>query len=493
MSSSSLMGVLAVAKVNPRVIVVAVVVTALVGIGYFVNKQRERERTTLSGFFESQPAQLSSRSGGRVAKIEVLEGQAVEAGKTVVVLEANSSQAQSASMRAQADQAQAAYRSAVSGRSEDISRQQGQVRDLEAQLEKLKRGARPEEMAAAAAKLRQADAQFREVVNGPRPDEIARARAALRQSQARLAKAQAGASAPERERARVQIAGAKTQEELARKEAERQKFLFESGAVARQAYERARAAYDAAVKQREALEQSLRDLNTRPEDIQSAASEVVQARAQLSLLEKGSRPETISAARANRDHARENLLLLQRGSRSEDIVSAGAKLQQARVSLKALQTGSGESKIAQAKASAAAAESAYKASIETTKERFVTMPKLGVVDRVLIADGDLVSPGQPLLRISYAGDLYLRVYVPEAQLARVKVSDFASLTIDGVEGEVMAVVESISRQGEFTPANLQTPDERGKQVFPVRLRLKKPDARVKPGMYASIRSLGTVR
>jgi hypothetical protein len=77
--------------------------------------------------------------------------------------------------------------------------------------------------------------------------------------------------------------------------------------------------------------------------------------------------------------------------------------------------------------------------------------------------------------------------------AGVKVGDSASLTIDGVEGEVTAVVESISRQGEFTPANLQTPDERGKQVFPVRLRLKKPDPRVKPGMYASIRSLGTVR
>jgi HlyD family secretion protein len=51
---------------------------------------------------------------------------------------------------------------------------------------------------------------------------------------------------------------------------------------------------------------------------------------------------------------------------------------------------------------------------------------------------------------------------------------------------VSAEVESVASRGEFTPANLQTPEERGKQVFGIRLRLKQPDARVKAGMYATV-------
>jgi hypothetical protein len=52
------------------------------------------------------------------------------------------------------------------------------------------------------------------------------------------------------------------------------------------------------------------------------------------------------------------------------------------------------------------------------------------------------------------------------------------------------VVDSVSTQGEFTPANLQTPDDRGKQVFGVRLRLATPDLRVKAGMAATVKQIG---
>ena len=43
------------------------------------------------------------------------------------------------------------------------------------------------------------------------------------------------------------------------------------------------------------------------------------------------------------------------------------------------------------------------------------------------------------------------------------------------------------------PANLQTPSDRGKQVFAVRLRLKRPDARVKAGMYTTVKQIGKWR
>jgi HlyD family secretion protein len=62
--------------------------------------------------------------------------------------------------------------------------------------------------------------------------------------------------------------------------------------------------------------------------------------------------------------------------------------------------------------------------------------------------------------------------------------------VDGIPEPIPARVESIATQGEFTPANLQTPEERGKQVFGVRIRLRQPDDRVKPGMYVTVKRLG---
>ena len=114
------------------------------------------------------------------------------------------------------------------------------------------------------------------------------------------------------------------------------------------------------------------------------------------------------------------------------------------------------------------------------------------MDRILVAVGDVVGPGSPVARVDDPTDLWIRVYVPESLLARVKTGNDASLRVDGIDAALPAFVESIASQGEFTPANLQTPDERGKQVFEIRLRLKKPDPRVKAGMFASVSSLGDV-
>jgi len=65
------------------------------------------------------------------------------------------------------------------------------------------------------------------------------------------------------------------------------------------------------------------------------------------------------------------------------------------------------------------------------------------------------------------------------------------LKIDGLNGDTEGIVESIATDGEYTPANLQTPEERGKQVFAVRIRLTKPNAAIKAGMTATVKSLGS--
>jgi multidrug resistance efflux pump len=188
--------------------------------------------------------------------------------------------------------------------------------------------------------------------------------------------------------------------------------------------------------------------------------------------------------------ARQNLNLLLRGTRPEDLRAAEARLAQARATLDALQAGSRREQIRQAQAAARAAMAAARSAEDNLKERVLRAPQDGVVERILIAVGDLVQPATPVARMADPNDLWLRVYVPESNLAKLSVGSEASLQVDGVGGSVPARVESIATRGEFTPANLQTPEERGKQVFGVRLRLKQPDPRVKAGMYATVKRIG---
>ena len=76
------------AHCNPRLLV-PVALAAAFGIGgWVIEQQRARERSTLSGFFESQPIQVASRIGGRVSLILVSEGAAVRGGQPLLQLEA---------------------------------------------------------------------------------------------------------------------------------------------------------------------------------------------------------------------------------------------------------------------------------------------------------------------------------------------------------------------------------------------------------------------
>ncbi|HWA82267.1 MAG TPA: biotin/lipoyl-binding protein, partial [Fimbriimonadaceae bacterium] len=72
---------------NKKPIVAVVVLAAVLAGGYYIDRQRTAKESRLSGFFESQPSQAASRSGGRVVKILVREGDSVKAGQPLVQLE----------------------------------------------------------------------------------------------------------------------------------------------------------------------------------------------------------------------------------------------------------------------------------------------------------------------------------------------------------------------------------------------------------------------
>jgi HlyD family secretion protein len=478
---------------NPRLLIPVALIAVLGVGGWYVEAQRARTQSTLSGFFETQPTELASRIGGRVESILVAEGDTVHAGQTLVGFETAANQAETRAKLATAEQARQQLRQVRNGpRTEDIRRQEGVVAEAQAALARLKNGARPEEVGAARARLQQVEALYRKSRAGARPEEIAQARAAERNARAKLAQAERGPTPEERAQARARLEAAAVQEGLARDDLARNESLFREGAISRQQFERAQTDQRAAEARRKELEEALRqaEIGTPKEEMDQAREAYRQAQAALALVLAGSRREDIAAAKAEVDAAQQNLQLLRKGSRREDIEAAQARLDQAQAALQALRKGSRPEEIAQAEAAARAAAASAQSAQDNLHERVIRAPIEGVVERILIAVGDLVTPGMPVARMTDPKDLWIRVYVPEANLANLRVGSDAVLQVDGIAEAVPAQVESIAARGEFTPANLQTPDERGKQVFAVRLRLKRPDPRIKAGMAATVVRLG---
>jgi multidrug resistance efflux pump len=479
-------------KPKPQIIVPVVLI--VLGIsGYFIDQSRDKRQAALSGFFESQPTKVASRIMGRVARITVKEGDTVKRGQVLAIMEADSVEADTNAKKALAMQAEEAAKEAINGsRPEDISRQEAIVAESQATLNKLHNGPLPEEIKAARNKLTQAEARYRKAIAGPRKEEIAQARAAERQARARLDQAQRGLTTEERAQIKARFDAARAQERLAEANWQRADRLYKEGAISKQAWDQAQAAFDSAQSvRRDASEANDRAQKGTPkEELDQAKEAYRQAKAGLDLVLAGTRKEDLEAAKADVDIARESLKLLTNGTRKEDIAAGVARLSQAQAALALVKKGAREEMLAQVKAAAKAADFQAQSATKTVGEKVIVAPCDGVVDRVLVADGDLIPIGTPVVQLSDPSDIWLRVYVPEAQLAKVKVADDADLLIDGVNGIVTGVVESIATRGEFTPANLQTPDERGKQVYAVRIRLKQPDPRVKSGMYVSVKRVG---
>lgn len=422
-------------------LLIITVVTILGVLTYYVESKRSEEYSSLSGMFENQPTEVAARTAGRVLRLVAREGTAVKRGDLLVELDPGPVMTESKALGGRAAEAKARLRELEAGfRREDIERQAAVVDELKAALDKSVNGARYQEIEQARARLAAAQAQYDKARTGARPEELERAQANLASKQATLDFAQA--------------------------EYERYSALYESGAVSRQLYERT------------------------AETLHAAESAVTVAKQSLLELERGNRREDIAAAAASVQEASEQLSLLEAGSRSEDIAAARARLAAAAAELQKMRAGNRPEDIAIAKAAWNTAQLNYEASQQRVSEYKVTAPIDGVVERELVSIGDLTNAGQALVRLANPEDIWLRVYLAEDKLALVAVGDNASLKIDGISDPVNAYVDSIATTGEFTPVNLQTPQERGGQFFAIRLRLKQPDGRVKAGMAATVKTVG---
>lgn len=206
-------------------------------------------------------------------------------------------------------------------------------------------------------------------------------------------------------------------------------------------------------------------------------------------IDKNKLDETVTAlrvAQASVDAQSQKLALLQEGSRKEDIAKAAARLEEASQEVALRQKGYRLEDVREAKAKRDSADAAVQAVKRQLEELRITAPSDCVVEAIELQPGDLLSPNMPAVSLVNAQKLRVRAYVPEnhldlvaGQSVRVRIDSFPGRTF---AGEIVF----IARQAEFTPANVQTPEERSKQVFRIKVRLTDGLNVLRPGMAADV-------
>jgi len=120
------------------------------------------------------------------------------------------------------------------------------------------------------------------------------------------------------------------------------------------------------------------------------------------------------------------------------------------------------------------------------KDLTIVAPTNGTVTTRMVDVGEVIAAGTPLLELVNLDRLYLKVYVPEVQIGKLRLDLPARIYTDAFpEQPFEAMVRYIASKAEFTPKEVQTPDERVKLIYAVKLYLKdNPDHRLTPGLPA---------
>jgi len=141
--------------------------------------------------------------------------------------------------------------------------------------------------------------------------------------------------------------------------------------------------------------------------------------------------------------------------------------------------------VAMAKAQQAAAEAQFREAEAELAETRVSAPTSGTVITRMVEVGEVVPAGKPLLTLVNLDSVYLKIYVPEPMLGKIRLNDPSEIRVDAFPNRVFAArVAEISQQAEFTPKAVETAEERAKLVFWVKLVAEQPDGLLKPGMPA---------
>ena len=142
--------------------------------------------------------------------------------------------------------------------------------------------------------------------------------------------------------------------------------------------------------------------------------------------------------------------------------------------------------VAQAQAQVDQAEAALAMARLQASYANVESPAEGVVTQVTASEGENAAPGKTLAIVSDLERLYVSIYVPETRIGELSLGDRASVVADSSDRTFDAEVAFIASEAEFTPASIETKEQRVKLVFEVRLEVDNIGTELKPGMPVDV-------
>ncbi len=339
----------------------------------------------VSGRIEGDDSAISPKTSGRIRELTVREGDTVDAGAVIAVLDDQQ-------IRAREQQAEAMVRQA-----------EARVRATQHQIAVLNEQLRQSSLGVGQARV---DAQGK-----------------VSEAEGRLAAAES------------QLAQAEAAHAQARWDREAAARLFQRELIAEQEARRAQS------------------------NEESQAAVVAAARRQVEAA-RG----TLTAARAN---------LVNPDIRSSQMAAVRGQILQA------------EADIAAAKADAERARGQLEEAQANRNDLRVIAPFAGTVATRTAEPGEVVTAGTPVITLIDLSRVYLRAFVPEGQIGRVRVGQPARVYLDSApRTPIDAFVSRVDPQATFTPENTYFREERVKQVVGVKLQLRGAVGFAKPGMPA---------
>lgn len=252
----------------------------------------------------------------------------------------------------------------------------------------------------------------------------------------------------------------------------------------------------------------------------------------LAELEDVRIKNTVSAAYATRDGAKAKLEKLLNGTRKEDIEIARSGVTAAKAKLKQTEsdfnrqrtledsaavsvqlTEQAEALYYLSLAACAAAENNLQKQIDGPRKEDIELAKAelaraetevliqeqnlvdsklhapcdGIIRSRLQHPGERAAPGTPVLTLAIVSPKWIRAYIPETMLTRIKAGDKAKIRFDSMgKNELDGWVGFISPSAEFTPKNVETTELRTSLVYEIRVFVEDPENLLKLGSPATV-------
>ncbi|MGD8934589.1 MAG: efflux RND transporter periplasmic adaptor subunit [Gammaproteobacteria bacterium] len=237
-----------------------------------------------------------------------------------------------------------------------------------------------------------------------------------------------------------------------------------------------------------------------------ARAEVAAAEAALAALVAGSREQEIGVARATLEQARAEerfardelqrirSLIAKKLTSEENLDQArlrldvaSAAVNRAKQQLLLLQEGPRKEDIDRARAELEARKSALQTAEQQLSYTRLVSPADGLITLRQSEAGEVVSAGKPVFRLAELKRPWVRAYINEVDLTRVRLGQSATVTVDGLPDRSFdGTLTFISPKAEFTPKSVETRALRVDLVYRVRVQLQDPDGLLKLGMPADV-------